>query len=309
MRARHAGCLSAAVLFMMSPATSSQVPSGSIPTAAVTIFLLIAGLVLGTAGVLLRGTALNLQIFHAINAAAPGWGGFASLGSVLGLGAVPLIVAALFGPRRAVLVAAVLGALVICGLLVQVLKALAAEARPLAVLGPDAMHVVGSALRGRAMPSGHSAAGACAAAMLLCALPRVPRLWPAAAAAVAVAVGEGWSRIVVGAHWPSDVLAGWGLGLMSGWVVYGTDTAQRCCDRVAAWLRSTPGALLLAVALVGAGVSMWRGRGDYPLADWAVVVMLMLAVVAALRWVFSAASGLFRARPGKDAAGRTLDSP
>ncbi len=66
---------------------------------------------------------------------------------------------------------------------------------------------------GPAFPSGHTTmatllAGTCAWALSARLAPGRPRrlVW-AAAAVVAVAVG--WSRVWLGVHWPSDVVAGW----------------------------------------------------------------------------------------------------
>lgn len=57
-------------------------------------------------------------------------------------------------------------------------------------------------------PSGHASAGACASEMLAPDLGH-RRVWWALALLV------GWSRVHVGVHHPSDVLAGWALGATS----------------------------------------------------------------------------------------------
>ena len=63
-------------------------------------------------------------------------------------------------------------------------------------------------------PSSHSAGSmmTCLAVALLFSRPGRPLLAPAIALACAI----GWSRIALGVHWPSDVLAGLGFGMF--WV-------------------------------------------------------------------------------------------
>lgn len=68
-----------------------------------------------------------------------------------------------------------------------------------------------------AFPSGHASRAAAVCALLAWLALRWGRR-PSTrvvgvVAAVALALGIGASRVVLGAHWPTDVLAGWGLGL------------------------------------------------------------------------------------------------
>lgn len=68
-----------------------------------------------------------------------------------------------------------------------------------------------------AFPSGHAARGAAVATLLVWLAWRwidgpLAR-WSAVAAFVMLGAGIGLSRLVLGVHWPSDVVFGWGLGV------------------------------------------------------------------------------------------------
>lgn len=69
-----------------------------------------------------------------------------------------------------------------------------------------------------AWPSGHSANSL--TTMLLIALLAVPAAWRPSAAALALlfAAAVGLSRVMLGVHWPSDVVGGWAFGLLAVWM-------------------------------------------------------------------------------------------
>ena len=73
----------------------------------------------------------------------------------------------------------------------------------------------GHALQSLAYPSGHSANSLTAfLAVALIAVPP-PYRWSATIAALILSFLVGLSRILLGVHWPSDVVGGWALGLMA----------------------------------------------------------------------------------------------
>ncbi len=115
--------------------------------------------------------------------------------------------------RRGALQAALplLAALAVDGVVVEALKFAVHLPRPLAVLGPDHVHVLLAPLRARSMPSGHSSAAATLAAYLW------GRRRREAAVAAPLALLGGVSRVYVGAHWVLDVLVGWIVGAAIGW--------------------------------------------------------------------------------------------
>lgn len=189
----------------------------------------------------LSGSRLDVELFHAVNAWPRLTGGlfWASL-SLLGEGTCLLGLAALLVARhpRALWPLALSAGLLM--LTLHPAKDAFDVPRPAAVLGVDSILVVGHRLYKYSFPSGHTATAFMAAHLVMSVLPdRRARLL-----VLALACLSGLSRIAVGAHWPSDVAAGVGLG----WCCAGAGLAlaarlRLSCSRIAA----TVVALLLTV--------------------------------------------------------------
>lgn len=130
--------------------------------------------------------------------------------TVLGDTLVMLALLLPFSRHQPRLVWAVLLGGVVATLWVHGLKNLLALPRPAAVLPPEALNVIGSAYYHKSFPSGHATTAMLFAASL-CLYWRQRWL-----CTVILPIGLliGISRVMVGAHWPADVLA----GVCGGWL-------------------------------------------------------------------------------------------
>ena len=106
---------------------------------------------------------------------------------------------------------AALVAAVVAALWVHVLKQVVSMPRPLAVLPPDLFFQSGPPFRAVSFPSGHAAAIFAIAGIWIMALPgrNVAR-----AVLLVLAALVSLSRVMVGVHWPVDIL--WGM--LGGWL-------------------------------------------------------------------------------------------
>ncbi|WBY02965.1 phosphatase PAP2 family protein [Ramlibacter tataouinensis] len=243
-----------------------------------------SGAVLVAGGVLLALLGLDTPLLLALHRRAPGtlqvylW----SCVTLVGMGwcALILVLAADRGDGR---LAALLAFTFLIGtLLTHLPKSLLHIPRPAGTALASQLHVIGDAFRGAvAMPSGHALTAVATAVLLWRGLG--PRRSPAsalllAAAATLVAV----SRVVVGAHWPSDVLVGAGLGL---WAVvlalWLADRAPRRFEAFARTLRSPRGQLGIALVEIAAAVGLASDRTGYPAGQPIVALMAIVAVASA----------------------------
>jgi undecaprenyl-diphosphatase len=147
---------------------------------------------------------------HAVTTAAVV---FSALGSGWSLFAIAPMVAV---RRVRAFFAWLLGALAVTGIAVFAFKAALERGRPFTVYTSISPAIVGSPTD-YSLPSGHAAGSFCFALFVMVALltrpaPPSPRAVGAALAALVFAVCVALSRVVLGFHFPTDVLAGAALG-------------------------------------------------------------------------------------------------
>lgn len=101
-------------------------------------------------------------------------------------------------------------AIAVSGIIVQAIKHLVGRARPtlLRQVGSFSFHPFSWPNAYASFPSGHTASAFAAATALSLLAPRWRLVWFAAATAIAL------SRVVVGQHYPTDILAGAALGMV-----------------------------------------------------------------------------------------------
>ena len=110
---------------------------------------------------------------------------------------------------------------VLGGLWVHIMKSVFESNRPAAELALDTFNIIGPLLKYFSFPSGHTTSAFALAAVIALYTPYLGlRL-----GVVFIAILAGLARIVVGAHWPVDVLG----GMFGGWLagVFGVLLAQR----------------------------------------------------------------------------------
>jgi undecaprenyl-diphosphatase len=158
---------------------------------------------------------LDLELFRRLYGGPHLWLGVMSVLTVVGSGWTMIPIASLAAFKRTREHALrLVGLLVFVGIAVFSIKFLVGRARPCTSLA-EVHALVFSTPTDPSFPSGH-AAGAFAVAAFVALEARVHRA--AKIALFIVAIGIALSRVALGVHFPSDVLAGATLGCVAAWI-------------------------------------------------------------------------------------------
>ena len=252
---------------------AQPVPTAVIPAWAWALWILPLGMWLA-----LMAAMPNAELFRVINhttSQAPDdiWVIFNFLGNGWSLFAIvsPVLV---FAPR---VMLSGLCAGAIAGLLSRSLKMIFELPRPAGLLDPASFHIVGKQLTAMAMPSGHALTAFAIATAFFFSIK--PGRRGAFAWLFALAAAAGLARVAVGAHWPSDVMAGCAIGLFSG--VAGAWIAAHAPEKLLlaqSWLMRVlaAGALLCAYMLATSEIDFPNAGVYQPVGIVVVVVTLIL---------------------------------
>jgi membrane-associated phospholipid phosphatase len=264
--------------------------------------LLAAALLLIVTGVLLHASGMDVPWMLRVHEQAPQalsvvlWSSITVLG--LGSAASILVLASDRGQGR--IAALLLPILLLGGLMTHLPKWWFAVPRPAGSQVASQLHVIGHAFSGAvSMPSGHSVTAGAAAVLLCIAFGLRPL---ASAAAVLGGMLVAWSRVAVGAHWPSDVFVGFGLGFMTAVLILWAGSwprVRQAYDALVHRIQTKGGQFAVAAVEVAAAVALLTEHTGYPAAR---PMVLLIATVAA-------ASALLRCHFAVATAGRATVGP
>ncbi len=191
-----------------------------------------------------------------------------------------LIVAAQFAPRTS---AVVVKSFLIGAVLSPLLKSLVASPRPLGVLDASVLHPIGSPPSGsNSMPSGHAMTIAAAITLALFMTRDAKYRQPLWLGLVLWGVLVALSRVVVGAHWPADVLVGSGLGIMVALLALAWEQRVPWSPR----LQTKPLQMVLLLLELGLVIYLFRAHADTDAARLAFDLMATVGIAGAMnRWI------------------------
>lgn len=228
--------------------------------------------------VLVFWPAGKVMVFHGFNNLGPlapsFWSGMTAMADTyLALGLLLPVI--LWRPRVA---AMLLVAALIATAITHSIKPLLDVLRPPAVLPADSMYLIGHKLSHKSFPSGHATTAFVLAGLIITGLRlRLSLTIVTLGFASVLAI----SRLAVGVHWPTDILAGSVIGLLS--VLLGNRLLDRYWTRLrdARWAPPT-GIVVTGICALSAP---WFDVG-YPLGIWANWAVAWLGLWSLLLGMF-----------------------
>ena len=200
--------------------------------------------------------------------------------TVLGDSAILLVLLLPFVGKNPRLLWHMVLAAILAAIVVSLLKNGLAMPRPLSVLGPDSVYVIGPELSKKSFPSGHTTAVFTILSVLW--LRGVPTMLALPATILVILVA--YSRMVVGAHWPLDIAGGALLGWLAG------VAADRLANKWQ-WGLTKNGQLTVAMLLVAGffWVILRPDNGHNPtlLMQYSIAITGLLASLPGLKILFS----------------------
>ncbi|MBX2858159.1 MAG: glycosyltransferase family 39 protein [Cellvibrionaceae bacterium] len=190
-----------------------------------------------------------------------------------GDGALILALILVFAPRHAqfhwvALIAAITG-----GLVSNLLKEYFSAARPPAMLVEEAINIVGKAYHRNSFPSGHTLTAFLIASSAYFYVQRSRTK----ATLIFLASGVGVSRVLVGVHWPIDVLVGASLGIGCGMLAVFLATRWRTA-------LTPPLHSFILFLLVAACIHVLLQKKDYPFANFLLFASALLGLLQFARY-------------------------
>jgi hypothetical protein len=157
-------------------------------------------------------------------------------------------------------------------------------ARPVSVMEPGVLHLMGVPVTGMSsMPSGHAlTAGAVLAVIWFTQTSHEPnRRFPyAGLVALLIALLVAFSRIMIGAHWPADVLVGLGIGMLMAFAAHWHEQRQPWANALNKGFWTW---VIIVLQFISAGILFWSAA-ENPLE---VMPNLLLGIGALLLAIFS----------------------
>lgn len=206
--------------------------------------------------------AINTPLFLMINGMPPHSDWFWQNITFMGDGLTAYVLLIFFCRHTAHLLWLGLLAVVITGFGVHATKQLIEIVRPITYLGIDNVEVIGKALKYHSFPSGHAATAFVLAGVLSKYLQLNDFVYHRTFTYLIISLATliAWSRVVVGVHWPFDIV----IGALWGW--YSATLILKLSSKTKRMGRTRFSAnLLYALAAISAGF-LWRFDGGYPLA-------------------------------------------